>query len=305
MCVIAYSPKGIDIPTEEQIKQMWSANPDGAGYAYTTRNGVKYSKGFMTVEELLKELEPQRAHLKHTEFGIHFRIGTSGKNDKHTTHPFPVTTKYHELRQVEGTVPAVLFHNGVVAQGGLADKNSSDTQDFTIAMAPLLNKYTHSKTRDYFIEELLGTSKLLILYKGNRVKMYGKWEKDGELYVSNTYYQYKSSGYSRYSAYYDDDYEYDGWWRDYWHAPKVTEEKKSEEDGIALAEKLLDEIEQNSFAYTTPEGIKALKNEAEFTTTALMEFEDFTLGYDDTNCLVWLEPDETKKKMEEYNAIYG
>ena len=298
MCVIVYAKKGVDIPTEEQIRAMWSANPDGAGYAYTTRKGVKYSKGFMTVEELLKELEPQRERLKNTEFGIHFRIGTSGKNDKHTTHPFPVTTKYHELREIEGTVPAVLFHNGVVADGGLTDKNSSDTQDFTIAMAPLLNKYTHSKARDYFIEELLGTSKLLILYKGNRVKMYGKWEKDGELYVSNIYYQYKSSGYSRYSRYYDDD-EYDGWWRDYYHRPAKTNENDE------LAEKLLDEIEQNSFAYTTPEGMKALKDSAEFTTTALMEFEDFTLGYDDTNCLVWLEPDETKKKMEEYNAIYG
>ena len=34
MCVIVFSPKGVDIPTEEQIKTMWEANPDGAGYAY-------------------------------------------------------------------------------------------------------------------------------------------------------------------------------------------------------------------------------------------------------------------------------
>ena len=33
MCVIAFSPKGTDIPSKEQIRQMWSHNPDGAGYA--------------------------------------------------------------------------------------------------------------------------------------------------------------------------------------------------------------------------------------------------------------------------------
>ena len=34
MCVIALSPKGNDLPTEEQIRQMFNKNDDGAGYAW-------------------------------------------------------------------------------------------------------------------------------------------------------------------------------------------------------------------------------------------------------------------------------
>ena len=39
MCVIAFSPKGTDAPTINQIKDMFEANPDGAGYAYNGKNG--------------------------------------------------------------------------------------------------------------------------------------------------------------------------------------------------------------------------------------------------------------------------
>lgn len=293
MCVIAYSQKHTDIPTKEQLTSMWNHNPDGAGYAYINRGKVYYSKGFMTLQALLDDLEPRRASLKHKEFAIHFRIGTAGKNDAHTTHPFPITTDYRTLRQTEGATHAVLFHNGVLSDGGLVDKHSSDTQDFVIAMAPLLKRYTHSKARDYFVSELTSGSKLLILYGNGHVKRYGNWERDGELYVSNTHYK---NTYTSYTSYHDYGH-YDGWYDEWRNLENSTE--TVDLDGV------LEEIEQNHYACITPEEMKALKKKAQSTTTALMEFEDCTLGYDDTNNLVWLEPDETTKKVKEYNAIYG
>lgn len=188
MCVIALSPKGVKAPTEEQIKKMFSKNPDGAGFAYCDKHDhdkVKFEKGFMTVEALLDRLEPLEQWTD-TTLAIHFRIGTAGKNDEKTCHPFRISNKFKDLQQLSGEGP-VLFHNGVLAQGGLADPLSSDTQDFVIAYAPLFEKYNKSKTRDAFIEDAVAGSRVLVMYDGNKIKMYGKWEKsdEGDLLVSN------------------------------------------------------------------------------------------------------------------------
>lgn len=212
MCVIALSPKGVKAPTEEQIKKMFSKNPDGAGFAYCDKHDhdkVKFEKGFMTVEALLDRLEPLEQWTD-TTLAIHFRIGTAGKNDEKTCHPFRISNKFKDLQQLSGEGP-VLFHNGVLAQGGLADPLSSDTQDFVIAYAPLFEKYNKSKTRDAFIEDAVAGSRVLVMYDGNKIKMYGKWEKsdEGDLLVSNklwerTYsysYGYSYGYYPSYATY--------------------------------------------------------------------------------------------------------
>lgn len=193
MCVIAFSPKGVDAPTEEKIRQMFKANPDGAGYAYEQGNKVKYKKGFMDVEDLIKELQPLK-QWKNKNIAIHFRIGTAGENDKYTCHPFKISSKYHELRRLEGEGP-VLFHNGIIENGGMVDENSSDTQDFVVAFAPLLEKYSKSKVRDLWMEKIIKGNRMLLMYGRNKYKLYGDWKKDGDLIVSNTNYM----GYSSYS----------------------------------------------------------------------------------------------------------
>lgn len=207
MCVIALSPKGVKAPTEEQIKKMFSKNPDGAGFAYCDKHDhdkVKFEKGFMTVEALLDRLEPLEQWTD-TTLAIHFRIGTAGKNDEKTCHPFRISNKFKDLQQLSGEGP-VLFHNGVLAQGGLADPLSSDTQDFVIAYAPLFEKYNKSKTRDAFIEDAVAGSRVLVMYDGNKIKMYGKWEKsdEGDLLVSNKLWERTYSysyGYGSYGYY--------------------------------------------------------------------------------------------------------
>ena len=206
MCVIAFSPKGVEAPTEEQIRAMFITNPDGAGFAYNGKNGeVYFEKGFMTVNALLERLKPLD-QWTNTNLGIHFRIGTAGKNDEKTCHPFPISTELGQLRKTSGT-GSVLFHNGILQQGGWADALSSDTQDFVIAFAPLLTKPSKSKVRDKWLEDIIHGNRLLTMYKNNKYKMYGDWKKDGDIFVSNLNYQYNMySNYYGYSAYdeYDD-----------------------------------------------------------------------------------------------------
>lgn len=208
MCVILLSEKGKAAPTEEQIRNAYKKNPDGAGFAYCDKsdhNKVKWEKGFMTVEELLERLKPLDQWTD-TTLAIHFRIGTAGKNDAHTCHPFPISTVFGDLRKTSGEGP-VLFHNGVLSTGGFADPLSSDTQDFVIATAPLFKKYNKSKVRDKFIEEFVVGNRVLVMYDDNKVKLYGRWEKsdEGELLVSNKLWEYGSyysyGGYTNWSNY--------------------------------------------------------------------------------------------------------
>lgn len=295
MCVIAFSPKGTDIPTEQQIKQMWNHNPDGAGYAYVSKKGkVIYRKGFMNLNELLKELEaPER--FKNTNFAIHFRIGTSGENDRATCHPFPISTTFGELRKTEGETDSVLFHNGILSDGGLASPLASDTQDFVIAMAPLLQKYNRSKTRDYFIGELTKGSRLLILYKNNVFKMFGDWHKDGDIWVSNLNYKndyswYGSGYYGWHNYMYDDDgYFYD----DYYGKPRKNKSSKIEvsEEGVDKdkATALWKEVIEKEYKFVSEEELKLLKDSSDDYTTNYLELCGYVLGYDTKQLLVWLE----------------
>lgn len=292
MCVIAFSPKGVDIPTKQQIKSMWSHNPDGAGYAYVSKKGkVIYRKGFMKLDDLLKELEaPER--FKNTNFALHFRIGTSGENDQATCHPFPISNNFGELRKTEGETDSVLFHNGILSQGGLASPLASDTQDFVIAMSPLLQKYNRSKTRDFFIEELTKGSRLLILYKNNAFKMFGDWQKDGDIWVSNLSYKYDyqwyGSGYYGWHNYmYDDDGEF---YDSYYGKPKKTEVTTNEKRvDTKEANDLWKEVIDKEYKFVTEEELKLLKDSSEDYTRDTIELCGYVIGYDTKQLLVWLE----------------
>ena len=295
MCVIAFAPKGVDIPNEKQIRDMWATNPDGAGYAYVSKKGkVIYRKGFMTVESLLKELEaPER--FKNTNFAIHFRIGTSGKNDGATCHPFPLSTEFGDLRKTEGETDSVLFHNGVLSKGGIVSPLASDTQDFVIAMTPLLKKYSRSKARDYFIGELTQGSRLLILYKNNVFKMYGDWQKDGNIWVSNLSYKYDYKWYGEgyYGWNYMHDYDY---YDDYLYGITSASSTKQKDKKPELTDEqaknagdLWAEVIKKEYKFVEEEELKLLKDSADDYNTNLITLDGYVLGYDTTQMLVWLE----------------
>ena len=298
MCVIVFSPKGVAPPTDEQIKKMWEHNPDGAGYAYVGRGGkVVYRKGFMKLEDLLKDLGDTE-RFKNTNFAIHFRIGTSGKKDEKTCHPFPLSTNFGDLRKTSGNVDSVLFHNGILSGGGLANPLSSDTQDFVIAMTPLLAKYNKSKARDYFIGELVSGNRLLILYKNNAFKMFGDWKKDGDLWVSNLNYKDEYKWYG--SGYYD--------WHNYMYygdddqAPLPAEESDTATPiDTEKASKLWSTIIKDEYAFLTGIGeLNLLKSTSDYYSNTQIIKGGYVLGYDARQFLVWVEesPTDYEKKGE-------
>lgn len=288
MCVIAFSPKGVDIPTETKLRQMWVHNPDGAGYSYVDKKGsVVYRKGFMTFESLMADLKaPER--FKNTNFAIHFRIGTSGKNDGATCHPFPVSTNFGELRKTEGVADSVLFHNGVLSEGGITSPLASDTQDFVVAMAPLLKKFNRGKARDHFIGELAKGSRLLILYKNNTFKMFGDWKKDGDIWVSNLNYQYDYSWYG--SGYYDwQEYVYDDYGE---YISRVISDGSANETPVRTDESnaLWQEIIDKEYKFLDNEDeLKLLIDSADTYTDSKVELGGYVLGYDKKQLLAWLE----------------
>ena len=291
MCVIVFSPKGVAPPTDEQIKKMWEHNPDGAGYAYVGRGGkVVYRKGFMKLEDLLKDLGDTE-RFRNTNFAIHFRIGTSGKKDEKTCHPFPLSTNFGDLRKTSGNVDSVLFHNGILSGGGLANPLSSDTQDFVIAMTPLLAKYNKSKARDYFIGELVSGNRLLILYKNNAFKMFGDWKKDGDLWVSNLNYKDEYKWYG--SGYYD--------WHNYMYygdddqAPLPAEESDTATTiDTEKASKLWSTIIKDEYAFLTGIGeLNLLKSTSDYYSNTQIIKGGYVLGYDARQFLVWVEESPT------------
>lgn len=179
MCVISYSPANVAIPDEATIKKMFTKNPDGAGFAIDKGEGiVEFHKGFMKVEDLIEALD-KYDDLKAPAVTIHFRIGTHGKNNKATTHPFIIDSDFGKLRQLHGIGKFnVLFHNGTITDfGGILSPLSSDTQDFVAGPAFLLmnNKKKISKIKQKMFERILGSSRALIMRGNNQPEMYSAW----------------------------------------------------------------------------------------------------------------------------------
>lgn len=292
MCVIAFSPKGVDAPTEQQIRDMFMANPDGAGYAYNGKNGkVYYKKGFMKVEDLLKDLQPLK-RWKNKNLAIHFRIGTAGKNDAETCHPFKISSRFNELRETRGTGP-VLFHNGILSNGGGLDTNSSDTQDFVAAFAPLLKKYNKSRVRDKWIEEITKDNRILIMYDKNKYKLYGKWEKDGDIVVSNLNYKWDNWAKKYETRYYPYGYEYSweyddpyyGGYSSYWAKKELESEKNQAEEIFAV-------LDKEGETWLDPEDLEFILEWADSYTEKEITKGGTTYGYDMDTYKVW-----TKSKV--------
>lgn len=225
MCIIALKPADHDMPSEAAIRYMFRTNPHGAGYAIQGRlNGnkftVKYRKGFMTVEALLKALEEEGGNevLKKYTVALHFRIKTSGATDASTTHPFEISSNYHDTQRTSGQGKSILFHNGVFPElGGICNKEASDTQDYVVGIASrhLKRAIGHTKIGDKIAQIVAGDCRVLVMYPNEKHPLlrFGKWVTyDGILYSNSGYYDPNFTSkytYGSYGSYYDyDDYYY-------------------------------------------------------------------------------------------------
>lgn len=178
MCLIIYKPATAALP-REIIKKGWDSNSHGAGFMVSKGDGFIFHKGFFKLKHLLQEL----AKYKDNQVAIHLRMATHGAITAENCHPFIVSTK--KVSRTSGKAESLLMHNGVLSAYGNA--NNSDSWHFAReALAPLTQG-----GRDRILQQISG--KFCYGYKG-QFFMYGmELHKDSGCFVSNKYWEYKST----------------------------------------------------------------------------------------------------------------
>lgn len=110
MCVIVYKPENITI-SAKTLKQMWTANPDGAGILIPDKS-PHIVKGIMELSRLSALLN----NLNNVALLLHLRVATHGAVCTRYTHPFPCGKSRY------------LMHNGCLSgYGSPGNKGQSDS----------------------------------------------------------------------------------------------------------------------------------------------------------------------------------
>lgn len=159
MCIAVFRPKGVKI-RKKVLKQCFEQNPDGAGFAFPTKNAhfVKIVKGFFTFRSFWHSYRQYQE--RDEPMVIHFRVATSGQIDSNNCHPWRINKEN------------VLIHNGVLEHKlGLQDNNLSDTGLFVRhVLAPIFNnspEIWRESAFKWMIEECIGYSNKLVVLNKN------------------------------------------------------------------------------------------------------------------------------------------
>lgn len=220
MCIIVSKEKGVELPKKDILKNCFENNPDGAGFMYVNNGKVHIEKGFMNFENLSNRLDALNSQidLKNKNLVLHFRIGTSGKNDASTCHPYPITNKERYLKSTRVACSVAMVHNGVISNYAYKnDNNLNDTQNFVkdfVSYLYFLNRnfLKLKSTKDILYNECQQT-KLCFLDKDDKIYYVGDFEEvDGIKYSNSSYkkYSYRNfyKNYDCYDDYYDCNFDY-------------------------------------------------------------------------------------------------
>lgn len=220
MCIIVAKNKGVALPTKKTLEQCFERNKDGAGIMYVKNNKVIIEKGLMTFQDFYKKLKSIKKEfggdLTNKALVMHFRIGTHGENDKATTHPFPISNNFNDLRATYFETDLGMAHNGIMSFYNY-DRTLSDTQSFIkdyVSVFKELNKkfYLNNKVMEIISNEAnISSNKLCFLDNKENIYWYGnKVIDNGVIYSNETYKPYTYKSYRSYS------YDYDYWYgKDY------------------------------------------------------------------------------------------
>jgi hypothetical protein len=172
MCIAIVKPRGVSL-AEDRLRICFENNPDGAGFAIATDQGVAIHKGYTTFKAFWTAYREYQVD-EHTAL-VHFRITTRGENSACNHHPFPV-------------VAGALVHNGTIGWLGKPGQGPSDTALF----ADLLQDMTVVQWRRLrpLIEHSTGWSRFALLTHEGEVLLFNtaEWEEaDGALYSNDTY----------------------------------------------------------------------------------------------------------------------
>jgi predicted glutamine amidotransferase len=189
MCIIAIKPKNKAMFTENQLRTMFANNPDGCGYMYVYDEAVVIRKGFMTAEDLIKDLNEngQLGDAFSKNIVFHFRIGTSGYFDKLNCHPFPI----YDANATYCRTDIALVHNGILRD--FEPPRNSDINDTQVFIQTVLRKlkkgFQCDKDKMMLIGHIIGANKLAFMDDLGRVTMVGDFIKDNGYIYSNESYK--------------------------------------------------------------------------------------------------------------------
>lgn len=220
MCIAILKTKKGKI-TDNELRNSFNRNPDGAGIAYTVNNKLIIKKGIFGVEEFILEVRNAEKVCDNNML-IHCRIGTSGKNDERNTHPFYVNND------------VCLIHNGVLDIDVPKDSEINDTQIFIKKfMKDIKAKdLMHNKSIQNLIAETINSRNKFVLldnkgyYKIINEKA-GHW-KNNVWFSNSSYEAYTYTGFtttnktSKNYLWYDEDDEYE--YQDYLYDNTLKEE---------------------------------------------------------------------------------
>ena len=212
MCIIIAKDKRGRLPKEEELRNSFKYNDDGAGFMYVDNGKVVIDKGYMTCDSFIKHykaLLEKYNNFKNKCLVIHCRIGTSGKNTKGLTHPYPITDNVRLLKSRHlSNQEIAIAHNGIIKGYGTAT-GLNDTQEYISKyIYPLYKHYKDFyKNFDMLYQiEMATNSKFAILDNTDTIYYVGEFIDDNGLNFSNdTYLDYK---YSYYNYGYNYDYGY-------------------------------------------------------------------------------------------------
>ena len=190
MCIIAIKPQGKKMFDDTTIKTMFINNPDGSGYMYYDRDSKKViiKKGFMTCKSLLDSLHSK--DFTDTNLVLHFRIGTSGLNDKLNCHPYPL----YQVNDTKCSCELGMAHNGILKDFTPPKWSKiNDTQTFIKEVLNQLKKgFLNDPDKVMLIQKLIGSSRLAFLNDKNQITTMGNFIHDGDYIYSNDSYKMRT-----------------------------------------------------------------------------------------------------------------
>lgn len=216
MCVICVKKADVSLPDEARLREMFVANPDGAGFMYVRDQKVIVRKGFMKFKHLMKALGQEQ--IKNDDVVVfHFRVATAGSVKAGNCHPFPISESLSNLRAQRIETDMAMAHNGIINYERDKENDLSDTMSFVrdIMADEAIRKHLYEAAIFTLIEMGIGSSKLIILNKDKQFIFMGEWcqdkvKNDGLLY-SNLFF--RNSRTTHKNGYWDR--ENGGWVDDY------------------------------------------------------------------------------------------
>ena len=113
MCIICVSPRRVRQPDDAAIRQMFFANPDGAGYMFARHGAVHISKGYMDIDSFLNAIHDERFTARDAVV-YHFRISTQAGVNPEMTHPFPLSNRLEHMKMLDVDCRFGVAHNGII-----------------------------------------------------------------------------------------------------------------------------------------------------------------------------------------------